>query len=140
MTNNKHQWKLRISAWFDGECSDIDSAEVRSHLLKDNDDRLELKQWRDLRADLHLLQPDVASDECVARMKTRFQDGLSHEVYSYSRAVQWLNIAAALLLALSIGGWLLVNSKAPGVQVYAQESNQLDQAIHDFLSRPASSD
>ena len=53
MTNNKHQWKLRISAWFDGECSDIDSAEVRSHLLQDNDDRLELKQWRDLRADLH---------------------------------------------------------------------------------------
>jgi hypothetical protein len=93
-----------------------------------------------LRADLQLLQPEAASDACVKRMKNRFQDGLSHEIYTYAKAVQWLNIAAALLLALSIGGWLAVNSKAPGIEVYAQESNQLDQAIHDFLSRPASND
>ena len=139
MINNK-QWKLRTSAWFDGECSDIDSAEVRSHLLEDNAARLEVQQWRDLRADLQLLQPEAASDACVKRMKNRFQDGLSHEIYTYAKAVQWLNIAAALLLALSIGGWIAVNSKAPGIEVYAQESNQLDQAIHDFLSRPASKD
>ena len=139
MINNK-QWKLRTSAWFDGECSDIDSAEVRSHLLEDNAARLEVQQWRDLRADLQLLQPEVVSDTCVKRMKSRFQDGLSHEIYTYAKAVQWLNIAAALLLALSIGGWIAVNSKAPGIEVYAQESNQLDQAIHDFLSRPASND
>jgi len=139
MINNK-QWKLRTSAWFDGECSDIDSAEVRSHLLEDNAARLEVQQWRDLRADLQLLQPEVVNDTCVKRMKSRFQDGLSHEIYTYAKAVQWLNIAAALLLALSIGGWIAVNSKAPGIEVYAQESNQLDQAIHDFLSRPASND
>ena len=139
MINNK-QWKLRTSAWFDGECSDIDSAEVRSHLLEDNSARLEVQQWRDLRADLQLLQPEAASDACVKRMKNRFQDGLSHEIYTYAKAVQWLNIAAALLLALSIGGWIVVNSRAPGIEVYAQESNQLDQAIHDFLSRPASND
>jgi len=139
MINNK-QWKLRTSAWFDGECSDIDSAEVRSHLLEDNAARLEVQQWRDLRADLQLLQPEAVSDTCVERMKSRFQDGLSHEIYTYAKAVQWLNIAAALLLALSIGGWIAVNSKAPGIEVYAQESNQLDQAIHDFLSRPASND
>jgi len=139
MINNK-QWKLRTSAWFDGECSDIDSAEVRSHLLEDNSARLEVQQWRDLRADLQLLQPEAASDACVKRMKNRFQDGLSHEIYTYAKAVQWLNIAAALLLALSIGGWIVVNSRAPGIEVYAQESNQLDEAIHDFLSRPASSD
>ena len=139
MINNK-QWKLRTSAWFDGECSDIDSAEVRSHLLEDNAARLEVQQWRDLRADLQLLQPDAASGECIKRMKNRFQEGLSHEVYTYSKAVRWLNVAAALLLALSIGGWIAGNSKAPGIEVYAQESNQLDQAIHDFLSRPASND
>jgi anti-sigma factor RsiW len=139
MINNK-QWKLRTSAWFDGECSDIDSAEVRSHLLEDNAARLEVQQWRNLRADLQLLQPEAVSDACVKRIKNRFQDGLSHEIYTYAKAVQWLNIAAALLLALSIGGWIAVNSKAPGIEVYAQESNQLDQAIHDFLSRPASSD
>jgi hypothetical protein len=139
MINNK-QWKLRTSAWFDGECSDIDSAEVRSHLLEDNAARLEVQQWRNLRADLQLLQPEAVSDACVKRMKNRFQDGLSHEIYTYAKALQWLNIAAALLLALSIGGWIAVNSKAPGIEVYAQESNQLDQAIHDFLSRPASSD
>jgi len=139
MINNK-QWKLRTSAWFDGECSDIDSAEVRSHLLEDNSARLEVQQWRDLRADLQLLQPEAASDACVKRMKNRFQDSLSHEIYTYAKAVQWLNIAAALLLALSIGGWIVVNSRAPGIEVYAQESNQLDEAIHDFLSRPASSD
>ena len=139
MINNK-QWKLRTSAWFDGECSDIDSAEVRSHLLEDNAARLEVQQWRGLRADLQLLQPEAASDGCVKRMKKRFQDGLSHEIYTHAKAVQWLNIAAALLLALSIGGWIVVNSKASDIEVYAQESNQLDQAIHDFLSRPASND
>ena len=137
---NKKQWKLRTSAWFDGECSDIDSAEVRAHLLEDNSARLEVQQWRDLRADLQLLQPDAASGVCIERMKNRFQEGLSHEVYAYSKAVRWMNVAAALLLALSIGGWIAVNSKAPGIEVYAQESNQLDQAIHDFLSRPAPND
>ncbi|MBC8369581.1 MAG: hypothetical protein H8E25_06255 [Planctomycetes bacterium] len=138
MTNNKQQWQLRASAWFDGECSEIDSNEVRAQLLEDNDLRIELQQWRDLRSDMQLLQPAAADAECITRMKTRFQDSLSREVYSHSRAVRWLNVAAALLLALSIGGWLVVNAKAPSVEVYAQQPNQLDQAIHDFLSRPAS--
>jgi anti-sigma factor RsiW len=136
MTNNKRKWQLRASAWFDGECSELDSSEVRSHLLEDNAARNELQQWRDLRNDLDLLQPQVADDECVSRMRDRFQEGLSREIYSYSRAMRFMNIAAALLLALSIGGWLIVNAKAPNFEVYAQQPHQLDQAIHEFLSNP----
>ena len=113
------------------------AAELRAEII--NSDRLQ-SHFQQNPADLQLLQPDAASGACIERMKNRFQDGLSHEVYAYSKAVRWLNIAAALLLALSIGGWIAVNSKAPGIEVYAQESNQLDQAIHDFLSRPASND
>ncbi|MFT7516484.1 MAG: hypothetical protein ACI84O_000265 [Myxococcota bacterium] len=140
MTNDKQEWQMRASAWFDDECSELDSKEVRAHLIKDNDARLELQQWRDLRADMQLLQPQAASEERLGRMKNRFNESLSREIYTYSSAMRLMNMAAVLLLALSIGGWLYVNTQSPGIEAYAQQPNQLDQAIHDFLSRPASND
>ncbi|MDP6964257.1 MAG: hypothetical protein QGF46_08850, partial [Planctomycetota bacterium] len=122
---NEHDWKLRTSAWFDNECSDIDAAEVRANLLKDNETRIELQTWRELRNDLSLLQAEDANAQLVSRMRDRFQQSVSAEAFSYSQALRYLNIAAALILALSIGGWIVINASAPDFEVYAQDAHKL---------------
>ncbi len=135
------EWDRRLAAWFDDEASELDAAEVRAHLMSDAGARAKLQEWRQLREDLALLQPEPASPEVLARMQDRFEQGLGREVFLLARGLRWWNVAAALLLALGIGLWaadrLTVDDPH---QAYASEPDELDQAIQDFLNRPPRAD
>ena len=135
-SSNK-EWQGRLSAWFDGECSELDAAEVRSHLLDSPESRAQLQEWRSLRDDFALLQPEEPSEIQLERMRLRFEDGMANEVFQVSRALRSWNVAAALLLTLGMGMWLsdrFLNS-APQ-DAYASQSSDLDAAIEELLNRP----
>ena len=135
--NGHKEWQGRLSAWFDGECSELDAAEVRSHLLDSPESRAKLQEWRSLRDDLALLQPEEPSGIQLERMRLRFEDGMAHEVFQVPRALRSWNVAAALLLTLGLGMWLSDRFLASAPQdVYASQSSELDAAIEELLNRP----
>ncbi len=134
---NHPHWERRLSAWFDGECSDLDAAEVRAHLLDSPQSRAKLQEWRRLREDLSLLQPAAAGEEQLERMRLRFEDGLAEEVFQVSRALRQWNLAAAILLVLGLGFWFRTHYWASSShQAYASEPSEVDMAIQELLSRP----
>lgn len=137
MSRRDRDWESRLSAWFDGESSAMDAEEVRRHLMENPEARARLKEWRDLREDLQLLQPAAPSPDTLERMRSRFEDGMAHEVYSVSRALRWWNAAAAALLVLGVG-MLLVQRTAPRTpqDTYASEPTAVEEAIHELLARP----
>ncbi|MDA0668033.1 MAG: zf-HC2 domain-containing protein [Planctomycetota bacterium] len=125
-------WQGRLSAWFDGECSDLDAAEVRAHLMGSPESRAQFQEWRSLREDLALLQPKEASQDRLERMRLRFEDGMANEVFQVSRALRSWNVAAALLLTLGMGMWLSDRFLSSGPQdTYASQASDLDAAIED---------
>lgn len=131
-------WQQRLSAWFDGEGSEMDAQEVRAHLMESPESRAHLQEWRSLRDDLALLQPEEPSADLLERMRLRFEDGLADEIYQVSRALRMWNIAAAMLLTLGLGLWLtdyLVEQAAPQ-DTYASEPGEIDAAIQELLTRP----
>jgi len=130
-------WQGRLGAWFDGECSELDAAEVRAHLMESPESRAQLQAWRSLREDLALLQPQAPSEIQLERMRLRFEDGMANEVFLVSRALRTWNVAAALLLTLGMGMWLsehFLNS-APQ-DTYASQVSDIDAAIEELLNRP----
>lgn len=141
MSRKDRDWESRLSAWFDGECSELDGAEVRRHLMESPEARARLREWRDLRADLQLLQPAAPSAATVERMRARFEDGIAHEVYSMSRALRWWNVAAAALLVLGLG-LLVVQRIAPPTpqDTYASQPSAVEEALHELLARPPAGD
>lgn len=130
-------WQHRLSAWFDGECSDLDAAEVRAHLMESPESRAQLQDWRGLREDLALLQPQEPSAEQLERMRLRFEDGLADEIFQVSRALRLWNLAAALLLTFGLGLWLVdrFQERTPH-ETYASQPSDLDAAIQELLNRP----
>jgi anti-sigma factor RsiW len=135
--SSKKEWRERLSAWFDGECSDLDAAEVRAHLMDSPESRAQFQEWRRLREDFELLQPEEPSEVQLERMRLRFEDGMAHEVFEVSRALRSWNVAAALLLTLGMGMWLSDRflSSAPQ-EAYASQTSDLDAAIEELLNRP----
>lgn len=135
--DGERDWDLRLSAWFDGEASEMDAAEVRAHLLESPEARAKLQEWRGLREDLELLQPEEASPEQLHRMQARFEDGLADEVFQVARALRLWNRAAVLLLAFGLGLWFVdrIGLLAPQ-DTYASEPGAIDEAIEDFLAAP----
>ena len=134
---SRKDWEARLSAWFDGECSALDADEVRRHLMESPEARGRLQEWRGLRDDLQLLQPEEPSAETLERMRSRFEDGIAHEVYSVSRALRWWNVAAAALLVLGLG-LLAFERFAPATpqDTYASQPSAVEEAIHELLARP----
>lgn len=135
---SEQEWQQRLSAWFDGEGSDMDAQEVRAHLMDSPASRAKLQEWRSLREDLALLQPEEPSTEQLERMRLRFEDGLADEIYQVSRALRLWNLAAAMLLTLGLGLWLtdyLLERAAPQ-DTYASEPGAIDAAIQELLTRP----
>jgi len=131
------EWQGRLSAWFDGECSELDATEVRAHLLDSPESRAQLQEWRGLRDDLALLQPEEPSEIQLERMRLRFEDGMANEVFQVSRALRSWNVAAALLLTFGLGMWLSDHFLTSGPEnVYASQSSDLDAAIEELLNRP----
>lgn len=132
------EWQQRLSTWFDGEGSDMDAQEVRAHLMDSPESRAKLQEWRSLRDDLALLQPEEPSSDLLERMRLRFEDGLADEIYQVSRALRVWNLAAAMLLTLGLGLWLtdyLIERTAPQ-DTYASEPSAIDAAIQELLTRP----
>lgn len=139
--SRERDWDSRLSAWFDGECSDLDAEEVRRHLMEDPQARARVQEWRSLRADLQLLQPEEPSAETLERMRARFEDGIAHEVYAVSRQLRWWNLAAAALLVLGLGLVLAERLAPPSPQeTYASQPSAVEQAIQELLSRPPAED
>jgi len=134
-------WDARLSAWFDGECSDLDAEEVRRHLMEDPQARARVQEWRALRGDLQLLQPAEPAPEVLERMRARFEDGIAHEVYAVSRQLRWWNLAAAALLVLGLGAVLVERFTPPSPQAtYASQPSAVEQAIQELLARPPGED
>lgn len=139
--SRERDWDARLSAWFDGECSDLDAEEVRRHLMEDPQARARVQGWRALRADLQLLQPEAPSAATLERMRARFEDGMAHEVYAVSRQLRWWNAAAAALLVLGLGLVLAERLAPPSPQeTYASQPSAVEQAIQELLSRPPAED
>ena len=136
--NNEQEWDLRLSAWFDGESSDMDAEEVRAHLMESPESRAKLQEWRSLREDLALLQPAAPSAEQLFTMQSRFEDGLSNEVFRVARALRLWNRAAVLLLAFGLSFWVVdrLILSVP-TDTYASEPGAIDEAIREFMARPA---
>ena len=132
---SRKDWESRLSAWFDGECSALDADEVRRHLMEVPEARNKYQEWRGIRDDLQLLQPAEPSAETLERMRSRFEDGIAHEVYSVSRALRWWNVAAAALLVLGLG-LLAFERIAPPQDTYASQPSAVEDAIQELLSRP----
>jgi len=130
-------WDQRLGAWFDGEASELDAAEVRAHLMEDRAARARVQEWKELREDLALLQPQAPAPEVLARMQHRFEEGLGREVYLMAQSLRWWNLAAAMLLVLGLSWWA-VDYLRPQQDhdAYASEPGELDQAIQEFLNRP----
>jgi len=131
-------WHKRLGAWFDGEGSEMDAKEVRAHLMDSPESRAKLQEWRSLREDLALLQPEEPSADLLARMRARFEDGLADEIYQVSKALRLWNLAAALLLTLGLGMWLtdFLIERATPQDTYASEPGEIDAAIEELLTRP----
>jgi anti-sigma factor RsiW len=139
--HGEQDWDLRLSAWFDGEVSEMDAREVRAHLMESPAARARIQEWRSLRDDLSLLQPEAPSAEQLSVMKARFEDGLADEVFRVSRALRLWNRAAVLLLAFGLCFWVVdrLLLSIPR-DTYASEPSQIDAAIREFLDRPAGQD
>ena len=133
----KQEWDLRLSAWFDGEAPTMDAGEVRAHLMESPAARAKLQEWRSLREDLALLQPEAPSAQQLFAMQARFEDGLAEEVFRVARALRLWNRAAVLLLALGLGFWVVdrLMLSVP-TDTYASEPSAIDTAIREFMARP----
>ena len=136
MSRREKEWAGRLSAWFDGECSELDAAEVQRHLLEDSEARAKLQEWRGLRDDLELLQPEPAGAVTLERMRVRFEDAIAHEVFSMSRQLRWWNIAAAALLLFGLGLVAVDRLAPPAQDTWASQPSAVDEAIHELLTRP----
>lgn len=128
-------WAPRLSAWFDGECSDLDGAEVRGHLLQCPGCRAAASRWGALRADLELLDAPAPDAELVQRMAVRFEHGLAREVHGLARALRLWKLAAALLLAVGVGSLLADRLFLPG-PAQASAPRDLDRAIQELFQQP----
>ena len=131
-----HTWARRVGAWFDAEVSDLESVEVRAHLMDCPGCRAAVAGWRSLRDELQLLQPVAPSPEALVRMSHRFQEGLAGEVHSLARGLRAWTLAAGLLLAFGLG-LLLVEQRALPRDVAANNQRDIDRAVREILQRPA---
>ena len=134
---SEKNWEARLSAWFDGECSELDAAEVRRHLMESPQARAKVQEWRALREDLALLQPAAPPAQVLDRMRGRFEDAMAHEVYAVSRQLRWWNLAAAALLVLGLGAVLVERFAPPTARAtYASQPSAVEEAIQELLARP----
>ncbi|MBC8329200.1 MAG: zf-HC2 domain-containing protein [Planctomycetes bacterium] len=131
-----HTWARRVGAWFDDEVSELESVEVRAHLMECPGCRAAVAQWRSLHGELQLLQPAAASAEAVARMSFRFEEGLAGEVHELSRGLRSWTLAAALMLAVGLG-LLVVGQRTLPRDVAANDQRDIDRAVREILQRPA---
>jgi len=129
------KWGPRVSAWFDGEASELEAREIRTHLRDCGGCRAAVNEWgaqRDLFAEI---QPAPVSEVALARMTRRFESGLAAEVHGMSTALRlWTTAAAVLLLALA-GSFVADRVFLPG-EAMAATPRDIDQAVQEILERP----
>ena len=129
-------WTGRVTAWFDGECSELDAAEVRAHLMECSACRNAVADWGKLRDDLDLLQPPEPSAELMERMTRRLEEGLAGEVFHISRALRVWTVAAALLLLCALGFMVADRVLLPS-SALASEPRDIDGELRELLEQPA---
>ncbi len=119
------KWSRRVSAWFDGEVSEMDAAEVRAHLLDCSGCRNAVSGWGKQRDMLALLQPEEPAPEVISAMAHRFEAGLAAEVHSTSLTLKvWTRVAAALMVASL--SFLLLNHAPVSRTAQALAQTELD--------------
>jgi len=107
-------WASRVSAFFDGEASELDAGEVRAHLLACPACRAALSTWGSLREDLALLQPVGESHSASAgasagmeatldRVAAALHRGVAGELRVLDRSLRLWTAAAATLLVVGLG-------------------------------------
>lgn len=131
-------WSARLSAWFDGECSDMDAAEVRAHLLQCPGCRATASRWSALRQDLSLLDAPEPPAEVLQRMAVGFEQGLAREVLGLSQALRTWRMAAALVLAVGLGFLAADRLFLPG-PARASAPRDFELELRDLLERPSGS-
>lgn len=129
-------WAPRLSAWFDGECSDLDAGEVRAHLLGCPGCRATASRWGALRSDLALLDAPEPDAPALQRMAMRFEQGLAREVHDLARALRVWRLAAALALAVGVGVLAADRLFLPG-PVQASPQRDMDREWDDFMNKPS---
>ncbi|RMH04511.1 MAG: hypothetical protein D6702_02995 [Planctomycetota bacterium] len=130
------RWQDRLGAWFDGEVSPLEAAEVRAHLIDCPGCRAQVAAWRRQREDLGLLQPGPVPDGLVERMALRFEAGLAAEVRGLDRALRLWTAAAAVLLLAGLGLLLAGRNGLLPREVAASPPRDLDRAVSEILNRP----
>ncbi|MCH2113278.1 MAG: zf-HC2 domain-containing protein [Planctomycetes bacterium] len=129
-------WGSRASAWFDGEASELEAREVRTHLLDCAGCRAAVADWGTQRDELHLLQVEPPSEVALGRMAMRFQAGLAEEVHRVSTALRAWTTAAAILLIALVGMFAADRVFLPNEAV-AAHPRDIERAVEDILDRPA---
>jgi anti-sigma factor RsiW len=129
------KWSRRVSAWFDGEVSEMDAAEVRTHLLECPGCRNAVVEWGKQRNMLDLLQPEEPSPELVSAMTHRFETGLAAEVHRTSAALRmWTRVAAAAFLVSA--SFLAVNSIEWHGEAAAASTSSHDEILRSLTGDP----
>lgn len=127
-------WECRLSAWFDGEAAELESEEVRSHLIDCVGCRATVYRWKGLRGELDLLAAVEPSEEAMERMTARFEQGLAAEVRGFHQTLRWINVAAALLLLLGVG-FVAVDRLFLPSTAWADGPLEIDRAFQDLVQR-----
>lgn len=129
----------RLSAWFDGELGEVESADARRRLLDDPAARAQLQEWRGLREDLQALQPESAAPEVLARLRERLAHSAVRDARGLDRAVRLWSVAAALLLVIGAAWTTGARWFGPDVDsaAYAHEPRDIERAIEELLAPPA---
>lgn len=126
----------RLSAWFDGEAGEVESDELRGRLLDDPALRAQLQQWRSLREDLELLQPEPLAPERRAELRARLALATERDARGWDRAVRWWSMAAGTLV-LAGAGWLAFQSRLgldAAEPAFAREPREIERAIEELLA------
>lgn len=128
----------RLSAWFDGELGEVESADARRRLLDDPAARAQLQEWRSLREDLQALQPSALAPEALARLRARVAHAAARDARGLDRAVRIWSMAAALLLVIGAAWTTGQRWFGPDLDsaAYAHEPRDIERAIEELLAPP----
>lgn len=132
------KWTPRLSAYFDGEVSELDAAEVRAHLFDCSTCGATFARWSSMRDDLQLLQPTATEipHDLEARIFDRFERTLARESRQLHRGLRIWSMAAGLLCL--VGASLLFGNRllwSPGVA--ARSPQEIEHALNEILARSA---
>lgn len=129
-------WQSRLTAWFDGEVSELDAGEVRAHLLECGGCRAAVNRWKGLQRDMESLQPEGPSAEVLDRMAWSFEAAMAGEVRGFSAALRIWNAAAALLLLASAAFFVADRVLVPRT-ARASSPLEIERAYEELVNRPS---